>query len=76
MQTNGAAALEWITARIAEGRTVYLSTMTRSTAISPKTFAKWEAMGRPVVKLSASGDLLIASGKHYLNAKYSHLSAI
>lgn len=63
--------LAMITSAIAAGRTVYLTTATRATKITPKTFAAWTAAGRPVVKLNGAGSsLLLAEGRHYVCADY------
>ena len=64
---NGTAesALNFIESAIASGRTVYISTMTKVTAISPATFARWEKSGHPLFKVAADGNLMMASGKVY-----------
>ena len=58
-------ALNFIKNAIASGRTVYISTMTRVTAISPATFARWEKSGHSLFKVAADGNLMMASGKSY-----------
>jgi len=39
--------------------------MTRCTAVSPATFARWEKAGTPLFKVAADGNLMMASGKTY-----------
>ena len=58
-------ALDFISTAIKSGRTVYVSTMTRCTAVSPATFARWEKAGTPLFKVAADGNLMMASGKTY-----------
>ena len=64
MNATAENALNFIENAIASGRTVYISTMTKATAISPATFARWEKSGRPLFKV-ANGNLMMASGKSY-----------
>ena len=61
---KAAAALNFINGAIASGRTVYVSTMLRCTAISPKTVAKFAALNVPLFKMTDSG-LRMANGKSY-----------
>ncbi len=61
----GAGALNFINATLASGRTVHISTMTRVTAVSPKTAARWAKNGHELFKVS-NGDLFIASGRSFL----------
>lgn len=65
MNSTAETALNFIKNAIASGRTVYISTMTRCTAISPATFARWEKSGHSLFKVAADGNLLMASGKSY-----------
>ena len=65
MNATAESALSFINNAIASGRTVYVSTMTKVTAISPATFARWEKSGRPLFKVAADGNLMMASGKSY-----------
>lgn len=58
--------LDWIKARIAEGRTVYLSTYTRATAIKAKHL--------PQVRVR-DGHLEVQHGKAWLNHDYSKITA-
>ena len=66
MNTKGTAALQFINEAFGKGLTIYLSTALRTIKVTPKTAANWELTGRPVFRLNASGDLLIASGANYL----------
>jgi len=63
-ETAGTKALAWINNMIAAGKTVHICTMTRVTAISPKTVRSWEKAGNTLFKL-ANGDLYIASGRNF-----------
>ena len=65
MNATAESALYFIESAIASGRTVYISTMTKVTAISPATFARWKKSGRPLFKIAADGNLMMASGKVY-----------
>lgn len=59
---------------IADGKTVMLSTCTRVTKITPKTAARFEAAGVPVLKNSKiDGHLLVASGRSYVDAQYTNV---
>ena len=65
MNATAENALNFIKNAIASGRTVYISTMTKVTAISPATFARWEKSGHSLFKVAADGNLMMASGKSY-----------
>ena len=65
MNATAENALNFIENAIASGRTVYISTMTKATAISPATFARWEKSGHSLFKVAADGNLMMASGKSY-----------
>ncbi len=58
--------LEWITARIAEGRTVYLTTATRVTKIGRRHLAQ--------VRVRA-GHLEVQYGRRWLNADWVKITA-
>jgi hypothetical protein len=59
-------ALDYIKSSIANGKTVYVQAGSRTTKITPQTYAKWEASGRPLFKMSSDGALLMASGSSYV----------
>ena len=65
MNATAENALDFIMNAIAGGRTVYITTMTKVTAISPAAFARWEKSGRPLFKVAGDGNLMMASGKSY-----------
>ena len=65
MNATAENALNFIENAIASGRTVYISTMTKVTAISPATFARWKKSGRLLFKADDNGNLMMASGKSY-----------
>ena len=56
--------LTWIEARIAEGRTVYITTHTRSTKITPKTFSRFAAAGTPVFKADETSTYMIRGNRY------------
>ncbi len=66
--------LTWIEARIAEGRTVYITTYTRSTKITPKTFNRFAAAGTPVFKADKNSTYMI-HGNSYVCIDFSKVSA-
>lgn len=59
-------ALEYIKNSIASGKTVYVTAGHRTTKVTPKAYAKWEASGKPLFKISSDGALLMASGSSYV----------
>jgi hypothetical protein len=61
--TSAEKALLFIQSALEHGRTVYVSTMTRVTAISPATAKRWESSGRALFKIDGAGNLRLASGK-------------
>lgn len=57
-------ALAWIMQQIEAGKTVHITTMTKVTAISPKTVKAWNKAGNQLFKIDSSG-LRIAAGKRF-----------
>lgn len=56
------------------GKTVYISTATRTTKITPKTYANWEKSGHELLK--ASGDsMYMASGRNFVCIDYCKIQA-
>lgn len=67
--TTAAEKMDWINARAAEGRTVFVHSMTRIWKLTPKTVkAGW------ALKVNGS-DLLMASGKRWVCINFNGLSA-
>lgn len=62
----GARALDFIGRALADGRTIHVATMTRITAVTPKTARRWAESGHDLFRLSTGGDLLMASGRSYV----------
>ena len=62
------AKLEWITARLTEGRTVYLTTHLRST--------KLQAKHLPLIKLGCDGALIVRLGKRWVDYSYAKITAV
>ena len=67
--------LAWIKDRLAEGMTVYVTTHTRSTRVTPKDAQSWVDDGRELFKLGHNGTLLMARGKRYDCIDYCGLGA-
>ena len=63
---NNEATLAKLIAAFKAGRTIYVSTMTKATRITPKTAAKWEASGIPMFRLASDGRLMMANGRGYV----------
>ena len=72
---NGTKKLDWIQRQIAGGATVYIITATRATKITPATWRRWEASGRPLLKVGSDGALLMAVGRRYVDASYCQISS-
>jgi hypothetical protein len=58
-------ALAFIKSSIESGKTVYIQTPRGATKVTPKTYAKFEALGRPLFKIGTDGALLMSSGSSY-----------
>ncbi len=61
---------EYLLSEIAKGKTLHLSTMTRITAINQRTVERFARAGMPVLKNNKAGNLLLASGRKYVDASY------
>ncbi len=59
-------ALAFIKSSIESGKTVYIQTPRGATKVTPKTYAKFEALGRPLFKIGTDGALLMSSGSSYV----------
>lgn len=66
--------MAWIGNMLAAGRTVYVSTMTRVTKITPATARKWEANGHTLFKVSGNS-LYMARGSKFDCIDYCELRA-
>lgn len=62
----GDAALAWIQAALASGRTVNVATVYRVVRVTPKTARAWAARGAQLFRVAANGDLEMASGKGWV----------
>lgn len=60
--TTAQKAFEFIQSEIKNGKTVYITTMLIAIKVTPKTFSKWEAAGKPLFFIDSTGDLRIRSG--------------
>ena len=56
--------LTWINDRIAEGRTVYITTCTKVTKITPKTFHRFAANNTPVFKADETSTYMIRGNSY------------
>ncbi len=63
-QMNAVEKMNKIVDAIKSGKTLVFSTYIKCISISPKAFAKWEASGYPLFKVSGNS-LMMASGKKY-----------
>ena len=61
---NAAEKLTTLVEYIKAGRTVHINTGPRHLAINLRTFTKFEAIGRPVLKADAKS-IYICTGKRY-----------
>lgn len=62
-----------IEAALAAGSTVYVSTMTRATKITPKNAAKFVAAGMPILKV-VGASLYMVEGRRYVCADYAAIT--
>jgi len=58
------------------GRTVYISTPLRQYVLTAPVRERWEKIGRPVLKVSASGSLRLAEGRGYVCADFCSITTI
>lgn len=65
-ETTGEKALAFINEAISKKLTVYVSSTTRATKISPATVKSWAKSGHTLFKLAEDGGLLMASGKNFV----------
>ena len=73
---NGTAKLAWIEKRLAEGRTVYLRTHLRTTAVEAHDVERFHQDGRALFRVeSPSNHLRMLQGKRYVDAEYCKLTA-
>jgi hypothetical protein len=56
-----------------DGATVDIVTMTRVTRIDRKTVQRFAKIGRPVLRDSTDGRLMVSAGKKYLDCSYNTL---
>lgn len=65
---NAPALLAKIVEALGSGKTVYISTVYRSTKITPSTWRKWEASGVPLLRATPEYGLRLREGKGYVDA--------
>lgn len=63
--TAAEKALSFINESIAAKKTVYISTMTHVTKVTPKTVAVFAKSGADLFKMGPDGSLLMADGKRF-----------
>ena len=61
-KTAAEKAFSFVNASLADGKNVYVSTVYRSTRVTPKLAARWRLAGRPVFYLK-DGALMMNAGK-------------
>ena len=71
--TLAEAKLDGITKAIESGKTVYLSTCTKVTKITPKAWKSWADKGLTMIKVSGKS-LYIAAGNRFDCIDYSRIS--
>ena len=70
--TTREARFEAISAALAAGKTVYVSTARGAIKVTAKNAAKWDATGKPIFKLS-KGSLFVAAGRRYDCIDFNHI---
>ena len=58
------------------GRTLYIRTALRSTQITARTIAKFDAAGVPVLKNDHLGHLYLAEGRRYVDCTYTKITLV
>lgn len=71
---TAAEKMALISKALDEGRTVYLTTQTRSFEITPRVRERFASAGHPVLRVSASGSLRLAEGRGYVSADFCSIS--
>ena len=61
----GQRMLDSINEKLAQGKDVFISTMTKSTKVNKKAVDNWSKAGKPLFKVGKDGNLYIGSGKRY-----------
>ena len=73
-QQTPAEILAWITDALASNKTIYVSTATRTTKITPKVAQQFDAAGRPVFRASDKS-LYMSVGRRYDCIDYCRITA-
>ena len=71
---TAAEKLALINKALDQGRTVYLGTQLRAYKLTARVREHWAATGRPVIKVSASGSLMLGEGRRYVCADYCSIT--
>jgi hypothetical protein len=61
----GQRMLDSINEKLAQGKDVFISTMTKSTKVNKRAVDNWSKAGKPLFKVGKDGNLYIGSGKRY-----------
>ena len=64
-ESFGQRMLNAVNEKIAQGKDVFISTMTKSTKVNKKAVDNWNKAGKPLFKVGKDGNLYIGSGKRY-----------
>lgn len=73
-QQTPAEILAWITNSLESGKTIYVSTATRITKVTPKIAQQFNAAGRPVFRASDKS-LYMSVGRRYNCIDYCRITA-
>lgn len=66
--------LAWITDALSSGKTIYVSTATRVTKVTPKIAQQFDAAGRPIFRASDKS-LYMSVGRRYDCIDYCRITA-
>ena len=67
--------LNWILGSLAAGKTIYVRTAMRCTKVTPKTAAKFAAIGRDLFKATEKS-LYMSSGNRYVCLDFTQIDAV
>ena len=73
-QQTPAEILAWITDALASNKTIYVSTATRVTKVTPKIAQQFDAVGRPIFRASDKS-LYMSVGRRYDCIDYCRITA-
>ena len=68
--------MEFIRQQLEHGNDVMITTATKSTQVTPRTWRAYEQEGKPFLKASEDGRLMMIEGGEYVDASYARVSAV